>query len=166
MEAMRKRDEAKDPLLQPSVADVAAPTTVPAEVEKVVRHTPPTPAAVEASAAHASPLETVADPELVPAFEAVWAPRPDGTLRPKIDELLVCSTQGDVLYEWQCTDANARIRFLQFLSQKSWQLRQGLPIGHFQRLEIEGSKNRIITRVDPDRALFVRVSRVPADTPS
>ena len=71
-----------------------------------------------------------------------------------------------MLYEWQCADVNARIRFLQFLSQKSWQLRQGLPIGHFQRLEIEGSKNRIITRVDPDRALFVRVSRVPADTPS
>ena len=80
--------------------------------------------------------------------------------------MLICSTQGDVLYEWQCADANARIRFLQFLSQKSWQLRQGLPIGHFQRLEIEGSKNRIITRVDPDRALFVRVSRVPSDTPS
>ena len=79
--------------------------------------------------------------------------------RPTIDEVLICSSQGDVLYEWQCADANARIRFLQFLSQKSWQMRQGLPIGHFQRLEIESPKNRIVTRIDPDRALFVRASR-------
>ena len=83
--------------------------------------------------------------------------------RPTIDEVLVCSTQGDVLYEWQCADANARIRFLQFLSQKSWQMRQGLPIGYFQRLEIESPKNRIVTRIDPDRALFVRTSRTPLE---
>jgi len=86
------------------------------------------------------------------------------TRRPKIDEVLICSSQGDVLYEWQCADANARIRFLQFLSQKSWQLRQGLPIGHFQRLEIEGTANRVVTHIDPDRALFVRVSRAPTET--
>ena len=166
MEAMRKRDEAKDPSSAPSAADVAASTSFPAEIETVVRRTPPAPAAVELPAAHAPAPDAVAEAEFVFAPEALPGPQRDETLRPKIDELLVCSTQGDVLYEWQCADANARIRFLQFLSQKSWQLRQGLPIGHFQRLEIEGSKNRIITRVDPDRALFVRVSRVPADTPS
>jgi len=85
------------------------------------------------------------------------------TLLPKIDEVLICSTQGDVLYEWQCPDANARIRFLQFLSQKSWQLRQGLPIGHFQRLEAEGPGDRIVTHVDSDCALFVRSSYLPAE---
>jgi len=102
------------------------------------------------------------------AFEEVssWpesAPilRPAAKLPPRIDEVLICSTQGDVLYEWQCADANARIRFLQFLSQKSWQLRQGLPIGAFQRLEIEGRNSRVVTRVESDRALFVRVSRTP-----
>ena len=83
---------------------------------------------------------------------------------PTIDEVLICSTQGDVLYEWQCADANARIRFLQFLSQKSWQMRQGLPIGYFQRLEIESPRNRIVTRIDADRALFVRASREPLTT--
>jgi hypothetical protein len=103
---------------------------------------------------------------MVPAMARRLRPStPAGTplekLRPTIDEVLVCSTQGDVLYEWQCADANARIRFLQFLSQKSWQMRQGLPIGHFQRLEIESPKNRIVTRIDPDRALFVRASREP-----
>ena len=92
------------------------------------------------------------------------SPAPMDNVRPTIDEVLVCSTQGDVLYEWQCADANARIRFLQFLSQKSWQMRQGLPIGYFQRLEIESPTNRIVTRIDPDRALFVRASREPLGT--
>jgi hypothetical protein len=86
------------------------------------------------------------------------------TRRPKIDEMLICSTQGDVLYEWQCADANARIRFLQFLSQKSWQLRQGLPIGQFQRLEMEGAAKRVVTQIDPERAVFVRVSRGAEET--
>ena len=95
---------------------------------------------------------------------AVPAPEPVEVLRPKIDEMLICSTQGDVLYEWQCADVNARIRFLQFLSQKSWQLRQGLPTGHFERLEIEGMKHRIVTQIEPDRALFVRASRVPVES--
>ena len=90
-------------------------------------------------------------------------PAADEKFRPTIDEVLICSSQGDVLYEWQCADANARIRFLQFLSQKSWQMRQGLPIGYFQRLEIESPKNRIVTRIDPDRALFVRTSRTPLE---
>jgi len=80
--------------------------------------------------------------------------------------VLSCSTQADVLYEWQCADAGARLRFLQFLSQKSWQMRQGLPIGSFQRVEIDGAKGRIVTQIDPDRALFVRASRIPPDNAS
>src|SRR6185295_13032892 len=110
-----------------------------------------------------------AEPEIIPSMgKRLRTPKPPSApaeeFCPTIDEVLICSTQGDVLYEWQCADANARIRFLQFLSQKSWQMRQGLPIGHFQRLEIESPKNRIVTRIDPDRALFVRASRAPLVT--
>jgi len=39
-----------------------------------------------------------------------------------------------------------------------------LPIGYFQRLEIESPRNRIVTRIDSDRALFVRASREPLAT--
>ena len=80
--------------------------------------------------------------------------------------MLICSTKGDVLYEWQCPDTNARTRFLQFLSQKSWQLRQGLPVGHFQRLVVEGPGDRIVTHIDSDSALYVRSSHFPAETSS
>ena len=167
MEAARKRDEASDPLTTspfPSVEQAAAETTA----ETLVAPTPSAPAqhAVESPSVPALGSESVAESEPVPAVDegrAVRAPEPVEVLRPKIDEMLICSTQGDVLYEWQCADVNARIRFLQFLSQKSWQLRQGLPTGHFERLEIEGMKHRIVTQIEPDRALFVRASRLPVE---
>jgi len=145
MEAARQRDEAQESESQlPPWAAPAEPETAPTE---------PQPSS-----------EVAAEPEIIPVLaKRVRPPKPTparvDNFRPTIDEVLICSTQGDVLYEWQCADANARIRFLQFLSQKSWQMRQGLPIGHFQRLEIESPKNRIVTRIDPDRALFVRTSR-------
>ena len=149
MEAARQRDEAQEsesPL--PPWATAAEPES---EAE---------PAASQGG------NEAAAAPGIVPGMArrlrpAKPPPAPVEKFCPTIDEVLICSTQGDVLYEWQCADANARIRFLQFLSQKSWQMRQGLPIGYFQRLEIESPRNRIVTRIDSDRALFVRASREP-----
>src|SRR5439155_1583778 len=153
MEAARKRDEAQDPLVDTSPGDIAL-----ARAESAAAPPDLQPGADQASPELETP-EAVAEPEIVPAPGFAPVRRLADTRQPKIDEVLICSSQGDVLYEWQCADANARIRFLQFLSQKSWQMRQGLPIGHFQRLEIESPKNRIVTRIDPDRALFVRTSR-------
>ena len=155
MEAARVRDEAKEPSLNPSAVEAAGSRTSPAGLEDVFGRAPP-------SAAHE--MGGVAKASSVPRPASAPAPPPLETLRPKVDEMLICSTQGDVLYEWQCPDADARIRFLQFLSQKSWQLRQGLPIGQFQRLEVEGLRDRIITDIDPNRALLLRSSRVPAET--
>jgi len=150
MEAARKRDEAQESELQ--LPDWAAPAE-----------------AGPTQSAHPSTGEHDEEQEIIRLVEKRARPpkppaEPVEKLRPTIDEVLICSTQGDVLYEWQCADANARIRFLQFLSQKSWQMRQGLPIGYFQRLEIESPKSRIVTRIDPDRALFVRASRAPMES--
>ncbi len=77
----------------------------------------------------------------------------------RIDEMLVCSAQGEVLYEWRCGNRNDRISFLEFLSQKSNQLGEGLNLGAFDRLEMEGDMRRIIAQVKPDRGIFVRASK-------
>ena len=50
----------------------------------------------------------------------------------RIDEMLVCSPKGEVLYEWKCGNANDRVSFLEFLSQKSGQLGEGLNLGAFR----------------------------------
>ena len=90
-------------------------------------------------------------------------PTPDAidTQRPEVAEFVVFSSQGDLLYEWQCPDANSRIGFLEFLSQKTRVLCQGLPMGHFERLEIFGSKSRVITQIENDHAFFVRSNVAP-----
>jgi CheY-like chemotaxis protein len=82
----------------------------------------------------------------------------DDNVKPQIAEILISSVQGDVLYQWQCDDANARINFLEFLSQKARQLSQGLPMGPLERMEIQGSKSRIVTQIENDHAIFVRTT--------
>jgi len=155
MEAARIRDEAKDISPDRSAVEAGASTTASPGSADIFRRAPP-------AAAHA--MGGVGEEESVPGPSI--APAPAETRLAKIDEVLICSTQGDVLYEWQCPDANARIRFLQFLSQKSWQLRQGLPMGHFERLEADGPGDRIVTRIDSESALYVRNSYLPAEASS
>ncbi len=130
MEAARKRDEAAG--LQPE-------ETAPVQTEE----TPP-------------PEESLTFPSI-----SVFDPGMVGLepFRPVVEEMLICSPQGDVLYEWKCKNTNPRINFLEFLSQKSRQIGQGLPLGHFDRLELSSAAGRVIARVHAHHALFVRTSR-------
>jgi CheY-like chemotaxis protein len=93
--------------------------------------------------------------------KVVQPTKSDDNTKPQIAEILVSSPQGDVLYQWQCDDANARINFLEFLSQKARQLSSGLPMGPFERLEVQGSKSRMITQLENDHAIFVRTNLTP-----
>jgi hypothetical protein len=46
------------------------------------------------------------------------------------------------------------------VSHKARQLAQGLPVGDFDRVEVNGVNTRVIAQVQAERALFVRCSRV------
>ena len=151
MEAARKRDEQGTITPAPGHSDSGFTTVTPLAGGE--RHTPVVVPVIEAA---------------VPVLEA---PLQDdgGTVRgpsrhPQVDELLVCSLQGEVLHEWQCTNPNGRVGFLEFLSQKARQLAQGLPLGEFDRLEATDDSVRVVAQIQPERALFVRTSRVPAET--
>jgi hypothetical protein len=89
------------------------------------------------------------------AFDAPKAP----SQSTRIDEMLVCSAKGEMLYQWKCIRVNDRISFLEFLSQKSTQLGEGLNLGAFDRLEMEGEWQRVIAQVKTDRGIFVRATR-------
>jgi CheY-like chemotaxis protein len=151
MEAARKRDEAGE-------SSAVAPA---AEVKPAV------------AAARAAPAPTPAPPVPRAAPEMKEVPRlhphpePESseaeTSRPLINEVLIASPQGDVLYEWQCPQVTERIRFLEFLSDKARLLCQGLPLGDFDRLEAESGAERIVIQMQPDRTLLVRRTAVAAD---
>ena len=144
MEASRQRDEARAVAAAPPAAPLATDQT---EAEKKIA------------------LEAPSMTSYLPRREGVPAPAPRPAVKTNIDEVLVCSAQGEVLYEWQCANTDTRIGFMEFLSQKSRQLGLGLPLGHFDRIEIQTAKSRVVTQIQPERALFVRSSK-SADNPA
>jgi hypothetical protein len=79
-----------------------------------------------------------------------------------VDEILVCSPQGDVIYEWQCPDASGRIALLEFLSQKSRQFNPALAFGLFDRLEVLSAQGRVVAQLQADCGVFVRTSKTRA----
>ncbi len=135
MEAARQRDEAIAAQPPPEVvAEAVSP--VPSAQDKV---------------------ET-----LLAIQEAGERPAPETTAageRPRLLEMLVCSSSGDVLHEWQCRDRANWVSFFEFLSQKSQRLAQGLTLGDFDRLEIETPQARSVVLVTATSGTLVGVER-------
>ncbi|HEX3798172.1 MAG TPA: response regulator [Verrucomicrobiae bacterium] len=147
MEAARARDEESEneiPEAPPSVADL-----------------PPAPAIMPKPAPPLRPPVNVVAPAkpIVPSAPVVSLPAPAENRPARIDEMVVCSARGEVLYEWQCANAGDRVSFLEFLSRKSLQLGEGLGLGVFDRLEIEGDSSRVVAQLKKDRGVFVRATK-------
>jgi hypothetical protein len=83
-------------------------------------------------------------------------------VRPQVEEILLCSSDGGVLHEWHCLNLGARLDLLEFVARKSRQMAQGLALGSFDRFESRDAKSRVVSRIQEQHALFVRASRFPA----
>jgi CheY-like chemotaxis protein len=79
---------------------------------------------------------------------------PPGQVR--IEEIVLCSGAGEVLYEWESKSLELRMRLLEQIEQQATQLSSLAPVGRFDRLEILTAEGRIVCQVQPDRRLFVR----------
>jgi len=80
----------------------------------------------------------------------------------RIEEIVLCSGTGEVLYEWESESLELRLRLLEQVEQQAAQLGGLAPVGHFDRLEILTPEGRIVCQVQPDRRLFVRRAGTPA----
>jgi CheY-like chemotaxis protein len=74
----------------------------------------------------------------------------------RIEEIILCSGAGEVLYDWASKSLELRLRLLEQIEQQAAQLSTLAPLGRFDRLEILTSEDRIVCQVQPDRRLFVR----------
>jgi CheY-like chemotaxis protein len=155
MEAARKSDEDKEAL---AAATAAAPAseTFQEEIERIT-------AAAISETASPQPLE-LADPPGTPSLLAAWQGLPSAlppgvAARPKVDEMLVCSAQGDVLYEWQCAHTDLWVNFFEFISQRGQRLAHALPLGEFNRLEIQSGGVRAVVIIANDRGVLVKTHR-------
>ena len=83
-------------------------------------------------------------------------PRLDEAGNEGLDEVVLCSGEGEVLFTWQCKSLERRLRLMDQVDQQAQQLRDIARLGRFDRLEIRSRQGRIICQLQSDRRLFVR----------
>ncbi|MCU0772222.1 MAG: response regulator [Verrucomicrobia bacterium] len=155
MEAARLKDESAS-------AAAAAPVTLPDA------------AAIDAFSIQPQWLDSPPEAKSAPGHALVPPPAARGEgaaaetitgTRPVIKETLICSLQGDVLYEWSCPNPTERIALLEFISRRSSAMAASLPLGRFERFESVDKGIRCVTKLDGERALFVRIQSVLSTGP-
>ena len=166
MEAARKSDEAKEasaaapPVAPPLPSKPAAVSAeVAAEVERIMAANK----AGETAAPVAPVLAALPKAPAVVGTGASYQPvpvlAPGVAWRPKVDEMLILSTQGEVLYQWQCPNPDVWVSFFEFASQRGQRLAQVLPLGDFERLEIQSGGARAVVIISNDRGVLVKTRR-------
>ena len=105
--------------------------------------------------AEAAAAGLVSPSEPAPGVEPSIAAPDAGT---RVKETLICSGTGDPLYVWQCPDRPARVALLREVAQQAARFSQLMPLGNFDRLEIQLAGSRAVAQAGADRMVFVRVS--------
>jgi CheY-like chemotaxis protein len=133
MEAARLRDEGTQffQLENPEQAPATPSPAVPQRKEKEIREAP-------------------SDTELVSITFASPSAR--------IQETLLCSGAGEVLYQSGCENVESRAKLLEQVEQQAAQLSNVARVGRFDRLEVLTPDGRIVCQVQPNRRVFVRSS--------
>jgi CheY-like chemotaxis protein len=79
----------------------------------------------------------------------------------RIDEVLLSSGAGEVLYEWKCESIEKRLELLKKVEQQAMQASKGTPSGRFHRVSMEIGNDRLVVQIQPTFRLLVR-SALPA----
>jgi CheY-like chemotaxis protein len=91
------------------------------------------------------------------------APAPTEPRGVHIEEVLLCSAAGEVLYDWKCESIQSRLDLFKSVEQQAMQAAKDIKSGLFHRLVIETGSGRILIQIQPTFKLLVR-SALP--TPS
>jgi hypothetical protein len=88
--------------------------------------------------------------------EPVTAPSPPGPPdRVRVQETVLCSGAGEVLYEWECKSLEGRVRLLEQVEQQAAEVSNLAAVGRFDRLEIMTRDGRFVCQVQPHMRLLV-----------
>jgi CheY-like chemotaxis protein len=139
MEAARKRDEADSEAVTSTVS-TEPPATISGETDVS--------------------MEPGLTPETITAPTAALGAAAE--FRPVVEEMLVCSAQGEVLNQWQCRNIDLWVNFFEFVSKRSQRLAQSLPLGEFDRLVIQAEDVRAVVIIGLDRGVLVKTRKEPA----
>jgi CheY-like chemotaxis protein len=88
----------------------------------------------------------------------------DGNSR-SIEEMLVCTNQNEVLYEWRCPQTDLRLRCLDLLRHKAQQAARRLTIGSTNRFDFQSTQGRLVVRLQGDTTILVRSASIERPPP-
>lgn len=75
-----------------------------------------------------------------------------------ITETLICTGNGEPLYDDGCVAAQSRMQWLLAVAQQAAQFNATLSLGQFDRLEIEFPEGRAVAQAREDRLVYVRTA--------
>jgi hypothetical protein len=148
MEAARQRDEA-----------MSAPAESATPVESIAPVAGEEPALIDVETGGPLAAKSVAVPAPETAAATVIPPPAPTSAPPKVEELVICSVHGEVLHQWQCRSVDVWISFFEFVSQRGQRLAQALPLGKFDRLEIQSGDSRAVVIIAADRGVMVKTGK-------
>jgi len=83
----------------------------------------------------------------------------------RIEETLICSRAGEVLYQWNCESIEQRLDLFKKLEEQAVEASKGTPSGRFHRVSMDIGTSRIIVQIQPAYKLLVR-SALPTSPPN
>jgi CheY-like chemotaxis protein len=82
----------------------------------------------------------------------------------RIEETLLCSRAGEVLYQWNCDSIEKRLELFKKLEEQAVEASKGTPSGRFHRVSMDIGTSRVIVQIQPAYKLLVR-SALPVSPP-
>jgi len=83
----------------------------------------------------------------------------------RIEEVLLSSPAGEVLYQWKCEAIEERLELLKLIEQQAVLAAKGTPSGRFHRVSVDTGAHRVLIQIQPAFKLLVR-SALPAEAPA
>ena len=83
----------------------------------------------------------------------------------RIEETLLCSRAGEVLYQWNCESIENRLDLFKKLEEQAMEAAKGTPSGRFHRVSMDIGTSRLIVQIQPAYKLLVR-SGLPTSPPN
>lgn len=83
-------------------------------------------------------------------------PPPEVSVARKVEEIVLCSATGELLYEWQPKNVDRRIQLLDLISNIALSFAKTPLLARGERLEVEAPESRVVLLIQPDRRIFIQ----------
>jgi CheY-like chemotaxis protein len=122
---------------------------------------------MEAARLHDENSSPVPQPDAGPELQGAFGEGAEQTEARgvRFEEALLCSSAGEVLYQWKCESLDARLELFSRLEQQAMEASKGTPSGRFHRVSMDTGPSRFLIQIQPTFKLLVR-SALPSPAPT